>query len=305
MYGYLVSVLCINMLIYKIQNKINGLCYIGQTIGPLKKRIAGHLSWGGCVRIYRSIKKYGIENFDISIIDETATTREELSELEKKYILEYNSLSPNGYNLTSGGNNRFIVSEESRKKISLSQKGIPETEKTKKILSDAHKGKIFSKERCQRMSEARKGRRFLSLEQIKINADKMRGTHPTAETLKKLSESHMGQVPWNKGVPWSPEVKKKMSEVAKGRVYSEETNIKRGLAIKKQWETRKIRTCSEETRKKLSDSHKGYVFSEETLLKISNNSKKMWESEEYRQKQTISRKEGWVRRKQKIEENSK
>jgi DNA mismatch endonuclease (patch repair protein) len=58
-----------------------------------------------------------------------------------------------------------------------------------------------------------------------------RGKHPSPETLKKLSESHMGQIPANKGIPHTEEAKLKMSESHKrnpsrawlGKHRSEET----------------------------------------------------------------------------------
>jgi predicted GIY-YIG superfamily endonuclease len=33
------------MFIYKITNKLNGMCYIGQTTGPLHKRIRSHFKY--------------------------------------------------------------------------------------------------------------------------------------------------------------------------------------------------------------------------------------------------------------------
>ena len=42
------------------------------------------------------------------------------------------------------------------------------------------------------------------------------GRKHSKETIKKLSDSHKGQVPWNKGKHFSQETKKKMSEAHKG-----------------------------------------------------------------------------------------
>ena len=46
-----------------------------------------------------------------------ADSQEELDLLEEKYIAEYNSLAPNGYNLRTGGNNS-IPGLASRKNMS-------------------------------------------------------------------------------------------------------------------------------------------------------------------------------------------
>lgn len=54
--------------------------------------------------LYSSMRKYGIENFKIESIDETAKNLVELGKLERQYISQFNSRNPNiGYNLTAGG----------------------------------------------------------------------------------------------------------------------------------------------------------------------------------------------------------
>lgn len=87
--------------IYKYTSP-SGFSYIGQTTRSLKER-AGHEGKGyrGCSRFYEAIKKYKIENFDVDILAEVK--KEDLDEMEKKYIQIFNTLSPNGYNLTYGG----------------------------------------------------------------------------------------------------------------------------------------------------------------------------------------------------------
>lgn len=50
-----------------------------------------------------AIQKYGREHFNVETLVEGIETREELDALEEKYIADYNSLKPNGYNLCPGG----------------------------------------------------------------------------------------------------------------------------------------------------------------------------------------------------------
>lgn len=84
--------------IYKIQNKINNKVYIGQS-----KNI--YLRWYGhrCdakvkdYPLYKAIRKYGIENFSFSIIEECQIS--ELASKEDYWISFYNSYIPNGYNI--------------------------------------------------------------------------------------------------------------------------------------------------------------------------------------------------------------
>ena len=90
--------------IYKITNNINGKLYIGQTIYPLSYRYTNHLSDARNGRGYAmasAIRKYGQNNFKIELVEEC--DEDQLNDLEVKYIKQYNSVTPNGYNLTHGG----------------------------------------------------------------------------------------------------------------------------------------------------------------------------------------------------------
>ena len=87
--------------IYKIKNKVNGKCYIGQSVDIFSR-------WSqekrGCINEYvvRSFNKYGLDNFEFSILKECK--RDELNEWEIYFIKEYESTNESkGYNLDSGG----------------------------------------------------------------------------------------------------------------------------------------------------------------------------------------------------------
>ena len=149
------------MIIYKITNNINSKVYIGQTVQSLDKRWKRHTWYStlnrNAMAITNAIKKYGKENFKIEIIDE-ASDIIELNEKEVFYIKKMKSLSPNGYNLTTGGFNKFL-SEETKKKISESNKGKKISDETRKRLSDSHKGYKMSEESKIKLSEKNKGKR--------------------------------------------------------------------------------------------------------------------------------------------------
>lgn len=89
--------------IYKVTNTVNGKIYIGKT-SQFKERKWQHercYEKEDC-RFHRAIKYYGKEKFNWEIIDQTESL-EKAYELEKKYIKQYNSYNPNGYNMTKGG----------------------------------------------------------------------------------------------------------------------------------------------------------------------------------------------------------
>lgn len=125
------------MIIYCVTNKINNKKYIGQTISSLKKRWAEHCSTRPDVKLlHQAIKKYGKENFEIESLKE-CNSIEDLNFSEIQLIKEYNTLTPNDYNLALGGNQQGKHSEETKNKIRLAHLG-----KSKGPMSEDHKVKI-------------------------------------------------------------------------------------------------------------------------------------------------------------------
>lgn len=113
--------------IYKWENKINHKCYIGQSIN-LGSRLRHHFYNIKYKRynnpLYRAIDKYGIDNFDITvleIVENSDTTKSDLDVLEVLYIETYNSYGKTGYNQTKGGDGGILgykFTDEQRKKVS-------------------------------------------------------------------------------------------------------------------------------------------------------------------------------------------
>ena len=105
------------------------------------------------------------------------------------------------------------------------------------------------------------------------------------EFRKKLSESHKGKTPWNKGKHLSEEQKQQISKLKQGNKYhlghklSEEQkhNVSIGTIIAmsnpevrvKISKAKKGKKLSEETKKKMSESHRGKKLSEEAKKKLS------------------------------------
>ena len=110
------------MIIYKITNRINGKIYIGQTRSTIKKRFSQHCETRNKTAIGLAIKKYGSDNFEYAILYDNIETLKELNKKEIECIKLYNSISPNGYNIESGGKVIF-ANKETREKISKALKG--------------------------------------------------------------------------------------------------------------------------------------------------------------------------------------
>ena len=127
------------MIIYKITNKINGKLYIGQTTRTIERRFRDHCTSSKSA-ISLAISKYGKENFSIEVIYE-ASSLEELNIKEIEFIKQFNSISPNGYNLREGGDNSSF-GEETRKRMSESAKRKPKmTEDTREKCPNLEKEK--------------------------------------------------------------------------------------------------------------------------------------------------------------------
>lgn len=94
--------------IYIISNKKNGKQYIGQTLKDVHTRFIGHCSNNPHTYIDRAIQKYGQDNFVVEQIErivgkDREDVKETLDYLEKFYIDKFNTLSPSGYNVDTGG----------------------------------------------------------------------------------------------------------------------------------------------------------------------------------------------------------
>lgn len=124
--------------IYKVTNKVNGKMYVGQHRydgAGLDPRY-----FGSGVLLKKAYDKYGIENFDMELIEECQD--EDLNTLEQLYIEHYNTLKPNGYNLTKGGDGHlgYVIPDDIKNKISNSLMGHYVSDETKRKQSESHIG---------------------------------------------------------------------------------------------------------------------------------------------------------------------
>lgn len=132
------------MYIYKITNKVNEKAYIGMSEGdPAESaRWKEHVYIaknhnGTSTYLYNAMRKYGLDGFLYEVIDISARNREELKQLEIKFIAELNTLKPNGYNMTiggDGGNTLITLSEKELKRAKEKfSKSIAETNKKPEV----------------------------------------------------------------------------------------------------------------------------------------------------------------------------
>ena len=163
--------------IYLRTNTINGLMYVGQTKNWKRREN----KWK-CLKSKYSNKyleeerlKYGLDAFESKILSE-CDTEEEANELEQRYIKEYNTKYPNGYNMSDGGAgpNNCYIPDELREKLREVNKG----------EKNGFYGKTHTKEVRKRIREANLGRRnsgtSKAVEQIDKVTNEVLNTFPSA-----------------------------------------------------------------------------------------------------------------------------
>lgn len=144
--------------------------YIGKTKCSMNRRRGGD-NWQhykDCTLLWRAIQKYGTENIKTDILFEGVLTDEEASEKERFYIAKYKTnacryKNPNyGYNLTDGGEgvSGYVPSEErmqemlkqleKAKEVRLSK---PVSEESRRKMSESHKGLGVG---CKRSEETKR-----------------------------------------------------------------------------------------------------------------------------------------------------
>lgn len=127
----------------------------------------------------RAIQKYGIENFTKKILWVFGTA-EEAYKKESEIVTESFVNRKDTYNLATGGKGGWL-GEEVNKKRSQSLMNHVVSDETKIKIGKSNTGNSYR-----------------------------RGYKASEETKKKISESRKGITPWNKGVPWSEDMKLKL-----------------------------------------------------------------------------------------------
>ena len=176
--------------IYLITDTTNGMKYTGKHHYHIEGQLDS--SYHGSGVIIKNIYKKRPETLKEEYI-KTCYSEEEMCSDEQYYIKLFKTLWPNGYNLTEGGEG-CIACEETRKKISASNKGRRFSEEHIRKLSVANKGKQLSEETRRKISESTSGEK-----------NPFYGRQHSEETRKKISTA-------NKGKQRSEETRRKISK---------------------------------------------------------------------------------------------
>jgi group I intron endonuclease len=186
--------------IYQVTNSINGKSYVGFTIDSMETRWTKHKSTASkCAKTYfhKAIKKYGSENFVLSILKQGEDHEWGLKVEEPYHIGIYKTNDPLwGYNLTEGGDGilGYKHTEEYKKSLKGNQNckgkknalGHKQTKEWCERQSKRLKGVPHSDEHSQNISKALKGNQNCKGKQNAL------GCKHTEEQRRAKSERQLG-----------------------------------------------------------------------------------------------------------------
>jgi group I intron endonuclease len=158
--------------IYLIRNTQDNKCYVGQTLthrynrgkyrpfgydGRFKDHISAAMcnTKTGCAYLASAMRKYGLESFTTELVERCA--KEDLDEREIHYIASYDTMFPNGYNLTPGGKaTRWVRKYENDNVLNEKQRNEwryrKRSEETKKKMSERAREIYQSEDICKQIS---------------------------------------------------------------------------------------------------------------------------------------------------------
>ena len=173
--------------VYSATNQISGKMYIGVSKTTLETRRYSH-EWCasnqcfGCPVFHRALITYGFDTFVWEVLFESDNS-ETLFKVERMFILDFNTRSPHGYNMTSGGDGLLNPSDEIRRKMSESGKRRPPiSEETRERL---RQGNLRSGNKPPPLLVGSK-----RSEELKRKvSESLKGHAVSNETRKKISES--------------------------------------------------------------------------------------------------------------------
>ena len=146
--------------IYFILNKTNGKVYVGQTTDfhdrwiKHKHKLRNNYHYNP--HLQSAWNKYGEDSFEYHQLEHCS--KEALGDCEDWWIDYFDALNrEKGYNLRSGGNEHFEVSDETKEKIRIANIGKKLSEETKQKLREANIGKKLSEETKKKISESLTG----------------------------------------------------------------------------------------------------------------------------------------------------
>jgi group I intron endonuclease len=191
--------------IYHIIHRCSGMTYIGQACdvyrrwGEHRSNLRRGTHWNH--HLQRAFSKHGEDAFDFELRE--TVPADQLTVAEQYHL----DSIPNDlrYNVSLVVDSPMLGrthSPETRAQMSATRTGKsrkPFTPEARANISAARKGRLLTPEHRANISAAMAGKKN------SLDHKNALGHKCTDETKAKMSMAHMGQIPWNKGKPWSAE----------------------------------------------------------------------------------------------------
>ena len=281
------------MLIYMIENILNGKFYIGKTVKTLQERFKQHIRCakrGVNRKLYDAMNHYGIDQFVIHVMEDNIQSEDVLNEREIYWISKLNAIE-NGYNMAEGGDGGGSIvpkhwDENHHAKFHdyLYNRGGRERLSKRMKENNPMKGRKHTKESREKMSQSREKYKEIYRERFKGENNPMYGytkeyveAHKDDEFCSNLSQirQEMSKRFSGEGNPmygrndqchgarrWNAEVKGKTAEEIYGAERAKQLAENQSETMKRLWKDEnyreKILASLESRGKKTSEKLKEY-----------------------------------------------
>jgi hypothetical protein len=261
----------------------------------------------------KAIRKYGPEGFALQILAHAPS--QELDRMERIWIVLMNSLSPNGYNLTVGGDGGVPCKEVRKRRAATfkTTRARPEIAERFRLGSQRPwKDPVYREMQAELSRQRWKDPDYRARVHAKI-------LHRASDPAWKKKMGEISKQRWTnaeyrdlatkqlKETAKSPAFRKKMSDLAKKRWSN--PAFRKKLAQPEHVQIRvneaKRRWSSPEFREKVDAGMKKTWAQPEKLLARSEMVKHLWEDPEYRKAHCAALKNGWIGRRLRAEGSTK
>lgn len=180
-------------LIYQVRNKLNGMIYVGKH----QTEDVNDSYMGSGLRIRRAIEKYGVENFEKTVLFECSSA-EEMNAKEAEIVNEDFIARDDVYNIKLGGEGGWDDINRQQKNIGFKYANEHKlNNKCQQCYIAANKIKAdpaYAEEFANKIKIGQARARIEHPEKFDMRGEKnpMFGKRHSKETKKKLSESHLG-----------------------------------------------------------------------------------------------------------------